>query len=272
MRPDPGFLGSPGSPGALGPAGSAGSAASSAHEPLVDQLRDALGRASELVARLSTTLAAASRSEAEAAEPPPVAKRLERELDEVRVDMQEISLRLVDTEHQFDRLMSLYVATYQLHAFLDPRQVCSAIADIAVNLLGAERFALLMLKEGGQDYEIAFSQGTTVEGTPGFAGDTYSGGDALADAALKDGSLKLGPTLESKTVAAVPLKIQDQIVGALVVLKLFDHKPGLRADDRDLLDLLSAHAASALFAARLFAAKDRKLRTLESLVRLARRE
>ena len=74
------------------------------------------------------------------------------------------------------------------------------------------------------------------------------------------------------TIAAVPLKIQDQIVGALVVLKLFDHKPVLRPDDRDLLDLLSAHAASALFAARLFAAKDRKLRTLESLVRLARRD
>ncbi len=255
-----------------GPPGSLGSSGPNAHEPLVEQLRDALGRASELVARLGATLAAASRGEAEAAEPPPVADRLERELDEARVDMQEISVRLVDTEHQLDRLMSLYVATYQLHAFLDPRQVASAIADIAVNLLGAERFALLLLKEDGQDYEIAFSQGTSAEATPGFAGDSYSGGDPLADAALKEGSLKLGPTAESKTVAAVPLKIQDQIVGALVVLKLFSHKPVLRADDRDLLDLLSAHAASALFAARLFAAKDRKLRTLESLVRLARRE
>ena len=32
------------------------------------------------------------------------------------------------------------------------------------------------------------------------------------------------------------------IVGALVVLKLFDHKSILRAEDRDLLDLLAAHA------------------------------
>ena len=249
--------------------------ASAAHEPLVDQLRDALGRASELVARLSTTLASAARGEAELfaeQEPPPAADRLERELDEVRVDMQEISVRLVDTEHQLDRLMSLYVATYQLHAFLDPRQVSSAIADIAVNLLGAERFALLLLKDDGNEFEIAFSQGTSADGTPGFGGPVYSGGDPLCDAALRDGALKLGPTAASNTVAAVPLKIQDQIVGALVVLKLFDHKPVLRPDDRDLLDLLSAHAASALFAARLFAAKDRKLRTLESLVRLARRD
>ena len=245
-----------------------------AHEPLVDQLRDALGRASELVARLSTTLASAARGENEDAifESAPASNPLERELDEARVDMQEISLRLVDTEHQLDRLMSLYVATYQLHAFLDPRQVSSAIADIAVNLLGAERFALLLLKEGGQEFEIAFSQGTSAEATPGYSGESYAGGDPLCDAALADGALKLGPTEASSSIAAVPLKIQDQIVGALVVLKLFDHKPVLRPDDRDLLDLLSAHAASALFAARLFAAKDRKLRTLESLVRLARRD
>ena len=81
-----------------------------------------------------------------------------------------------------------------------------------------------------------------------------------------------GRRAESQALAAVPLRVQNDIVGALVVLKLLDHKPILRAEDRDLLDLLSAHAASALFAARLFATKDRKLRTLESLVKLARGE
>ena len=69
-------------------------------------------------------------------------------------------------------------------------------------------------------------------------------------------------------VAAVPLRVQEAIVGVLVVLKLFDHKAILRAEDRDLLDLLAAHAASALFAARVYSNTDRKLRTLESLVQL----
>ncbi|HEY2738962.1 MAG TPA: GAF domain-containing protein, partial [Thermoanaerobaculia bacterium] len=92
------------------------------------------------------------------------------------------------------------------------------------------------------------------------------------DVTLKDGVLRLGPTPESQALAAVPLRVQNEIVGALVLLKLLDHKPILRAEDRDLLDLLSAHAASALFAARLFATKERKLRTLESLVKLARGE
>lgn len=251
------------------PAGAAGPA----HDPVVDQLREALGRASELVASLSAALATAARDrevpmgEAAGADspsdkPPAVAD----------LDAQEISDRLVETEHQLDRLMSLYVATYQLHAFLDPREVHVAIADIAVNLLGAERFALLLRKEGLEECEVALAQGVTPEVAPLFAGESYIGGDWLVDASLGDGVLRLGPIEGSDALIAVPLKIQDEIVGALVVLKLFDHKATLRPDDRDLLDLLSAHAASALFAARLFAAKDRKLRTLESLVKLARRE
>jgi GAF domain-containing protein len=242
-----------------------------AHDPVVDQLREALGRASELVASLSAALATAARDRevpmgegaSSPAEKPPAPADL---------DAQEISERLVETEHQLDRLMSLYVATYQLHAFLDPREVHAAIADIAVNLLGAERFALVLRKEGLEECEIALAQGITPEVAPLFAGESYIGGDWLVDASLGDGVLRLGPVEGSDALIAVPLKIQDEIVGALVVLKLFDHKATLRPDDRDLLDLLSAHAASALFAARLFAAKDRKLRTLESLVKLARRE
>jgi len=244
------------------------------HEALVEQLRDALGRASELVAHLSTTLAVAARDTRAGGGAGPVAPDDEnsRALSAARLDVQELSSRLVDTEHQLDRLMSLYVATYQLHSFLEPRHVHDAIADIAINLLGAERFVLLLRREGEHECEVVHTQGRIAAEAPRFAGAVYEGGDPLVDGALADGVLRLGPAEGSSALAAVPLKIQDEIVGALVVLKLLDHKPALGPEDRDLLDLLSAHAASALFAARLFAAKDRKLRTLESLVRLARRE
>ena len=241
------------------------------HEQLVEQLRDALGRASELVQHLSSTLAAAARGPEDAAAAAP-APEVERQLSAARLDVQELSSRLVDTEHQLDRLMGLYVASYQLHSYLEPKQVHGAIADIAINLLGAERFVLLLRQEGSSECEVALSHGAVAASAPLFAGALYEGGDPLVDATLAAGALRLGPQEGSGVVAAVPLKIQDEIVGALVVLKLFDHRPALGPDDRDLLDLLSAHAASALFAARLFAAKDRKLRTLESLVRLARGE
>jgi hypothetical protein len=60
-------------------------------------------------------------------------------------------------------------------------------------------------------------------------------------------------------------------MGALVILKLLDHKPAFVKEDHDLLDLLGAHAASAIFASRVYAKTARKLHTLESLIRLVNR-
>jgi hypothetical protein len=237
---------------------------------LVSELRSTLERAGELVRVVESNLRGASNSES-ASDGERVAE-LERRLATAESDVKELASRLVDSEHQGGRLMNLYVATYQLHATLEPAEVQATIAEIAINLLGAAQFVLLLRRDEGVDYEIALLEGMYDGVLPLYDGETYQGGDPMVDQTLRDGVLRLGPTAESPVLAAVPLRVQNDIVGALVVLKLLDHKPILRAEDRDLLDLLSAHAASAMFAARLFATKDRKLRTLESLVKLARGE
>jgi GAF domain-containing protein len=74
----------------------------------------------------------------------------------------------------------------------------------------------------------------------------------------------------TEALAAVPLRVEDATVGALVILRVLDHKMTPLSEDRDILDLLAAHAASALFAARVYSKTDRKLRTLQSLVNLIR--
>jgi hypothetical protein len=238
---------------------------------LAAELRSALDRAGELARTLELSLREITeRGDGLAADDRVV--ELERRLATAESDVKELASRLVDSEHQGGRLMNLYVATYQLHATLDPAEVQATIAEIAINLLGAEQFVLLLRRDDAEGCEISLLEGMHGEVDPLYAGETYPGGDAMVDATLADGVLRLGPTSESPALAAVPMRVQNEIVGALVLLKLFDHKPILRAEDRDLLDLLSAHAASALFAARLFATKDRKLRTLESLVKLARGE
>ena len=238
---------------------------------LVAELRSTLERVGELAKIVELNLREASQR-AEPSTSDERAQELERRLATAESDVKELASRLVDSEHQSGRLMNLYVATYQLHATLDPAEVQATIAEIAINLLGAEQFVLLLRKDDADDYEIALLEGMYDGVKPPYDGESYSSGDPMVDATLKDGVLRLGPTPESPVLAAVPLRVQNDIVGALVVLKLLEHKPVLRAEDRDLLDLLSAHAASALFAARLFATKDRKLRTLESLVKLARGE
>ena len=252
-----------------------------AGQELIAELRSTLERAGELIRIVEQNLrqtAAPERGETTSDER---VSELERRLATAESDVKELASRLVDSEHQGGRLMNLYVATYQLHATLDPAEVQATIAEIAINLLGAEQFVLLLRKEEGPGCDVALLGGTSSGRTPRAAmpaanglydGEVYAGGDPVVDATLADGVLRLGPTADSSALAAVPLRVQNEVVGALVLLKLLDHKPILRAEDRDLLDLLSAHAASALFAARLFATKDRKLRTFESLVKLARGE
>ena len=236
-------------------------------EALVAELHSALEHASELIHRLQQD---------EAGQPPgrdPGAEklaRLKQRLATAESELTELSNRLVETEHSRGRLMNLYVATYQLHATLDLDEVKATIGEIARDLLGAKRFVLL-LKEGDEgECEVALQQGLDPVSGNLYANGRYTGGDLIVDRTLADGVLRMGEATQSETLAVVPLTVQGVTVGAIVILKLFDHKPSLTAEDRDLLDLLAAHAASALFAARVYSTTDRKLRTLESLLQLVR--
>jgi GAF domain-containing protein len=225
----------------------------------LDELRATLDRAAQLASQLEGTKPLADDD-------------LKARLADVESDRLELSQKLAEYEHQVGRLMNLYVATYHLHATLDPGEVKSTIAEIAINLLGAERFVLLFWKESdSSECEIALSEGMENDDSGFYEKGVYAGGDPAVDATLSDGVLRIGPIEGSQALACVPLLVQGVTVGALVILKVFEHKEALKAEDRDLLDLIAAHAASALFAARVYSTTDRKLKTLESLVKLVRR-
>jgi GAF domain-containing protein len=176
----------------------------------------------------------------------------------------ELIQRLAASEQQVGRLMSLYVAAYRLHLTLDPAEVVETISDIATNLLGCEQFALLLLDPDGEP-KVAAARGLDADGDELPIAD-----DPAVGATLADGQLRFGRDENGGPIAVVPLAVQGMVVGALVLIRLFAHRPALEPEDRELLDLLAAHAASALFAARAYATTDRRLRTLESLVKLVR--
>lgn len=196
---------------------------------------------------------------------------LERRLQEADRDLEGLSKLAVGYEMQAARLMSLYVATYQLHSTLDPSQVRIAIADVATNVLGAEAFALLLEDKATSSYIITFSQG--LEGNEGssFAGERYTGGDPIVDATLADGFMRVETMEGAEALAAIPLRVNEQNLGALVILKLLGHRPPLGEADREILDLLAAHAASALLAAEAYSRTLRKLQTIEELVKMSRK-
>jgi hypothetical protein len=191
---------------------------------------------------------------------------MEARLAAAESERDELSCRLKEVEHQVVRMMTLYVATYQLHASLDPVEVQSTIAEIALNLIGAEQFVLILRDDDDNGYQVRLNQGDV--DVRWARSPRYDGGDPLVDAALTDGGLRFGPHPNSPVLAVVPLRVQDVSIGALAIIKLLAHKPALVKEDHDLLDLLGAHAASALFASRMYAKTARKLRTLEGLMKL----
>jgi GAF domain-containing protein len=241
---------------------------------LLQGLATTLANAEQLLGDLESAGADGGRCEAAPApDGGAVARGLERRLAAAERDRQELTRRLVAAERRAERLMTLYVATYHLHAALDPAAVEAAIAEIAVDLLGARSFALLL--RDGDGCRVAMARGIEGEadGSDGrWSGGRYGGGDAMVDATLADGTLRLAPGRQpgGEVLAAVPLNLGEQTAGALVILELHAQKRALTVDDRDLLDVLAAHAASALTAAQLFAVKERKLRSLTSLIELAR--
>src|SRR5262245_50418464 len=115
---------------------------------------------------------------------------LAHRISSLEQDLRDMEQLVVAAERQAAHLASLYVATYQLHASLDPAEVKSAIAEIAVDLLGASECALLMSSDAG-DHELVHL--VTGAGAPApFDGARYAGGDPLVDASLGDGALRFG--------------------------------------------------------------------------------
>jgi hypothetical protein len=195
---------------------------------------------------------------------------------ELEEEVRELERRLAASEQQNERLMRLYVATYQLHATLNPPEVLEAISEIVVDLIGADRFVLLLSDPNapGGKTAVVLCHGLGEEVADRsfirFAGRHYAGGDALVDATLADGRLRTGT--DGGPVAVVPLNVAGRTVGALVLLRLLGHRHELGPEDRETLDLLAAHAAAALFAAQSFASADRKLRTLAGILQPAAAE
>ncbi|HVY27895.1 MAG TPA: GAF domain-containing protein [Polyangiaceae bacterium] len=188
-------------------------------------------------------------------------QELARRIQDLEGTLAEMEQLLGRTERQASQLINLYVATYQLHASLETSDVRAAIADIAVNLLGAERFTILLKDDAGLLWPAPEGGAAQTTTTP-----AYPGGDALIDACLVQNSPQFGPRPGSEAMVAVPFVRNGEAVGVLVVEAFLRHKPGLEASDHELLDLMAAHAASALIAARAFHINQRKLNAYEGLL------
>ena len=205
-------------------------------------------------------------------------EELKKERDELLGRFQEISQenkdflqRYREIEGENNNLANLYVASYQLHSTLDFSEVLGVITEIIINLIGAGKFAILLHtgKQGGV-LKAVKAEGLTVDEIP-----LIKVGEGLIGSVAQAGEIYYRePTEESPAadlehpLVCAPMKIKDRLVGVMVIYELLPQKLRLEKVDYELFSLMAAHAATALFSARLYSESVRKRETIKGFLDL----
>jgi GAF domain-containing protein len=97
-------------------------------------------------------------------------------------------------------------------------------------------------------------------------------GHGIVGAAVATGETQCGDVAGSEDLArplvCVPLRVQERPIGAIAIHKLLQQKAGFTPLDHELFTLLGGHAATAVFAARLYSQSERKLNTIQGFIDL----
>ena len=179
--------------------------------------------------------------------------------------------RYVEGEEENNNLANLYVASYQLHSTLDSTEVVKAVLEIVINLIGAEVFSVHVCEEGGDVLVPVAVEGDQLSKCPSFRV-----GEGFVGRSVEAGEVEIGdpgvtgklPSEGGEPIVSIPLRVEERPVGAIVIYRLLQQKDGFSALDNELFTLLAGHAATAIFASRLYAQSERKLSTIKGFVDL----
>lgn len=190
---------------------------------------------------------------------------LENQFGAMEQENRDFAERYVEVQSQNDSLLSLYVASYQLHSTLDPAEVIHVIEEIILNLIGAEEYMVFMLDpKKGEPMVVAG------EAEEGVTLGRLENLDPVLAATLREGKSffrRVGD--DGPHLACTPLRVKNDVVGAISIRKLMTQKhDGFTAVDHELLSLLADHAATALVSSNLYERVARKLRTVEGFIEL----
>jgi nitrate/nitrite-specific signal transduction histidine kinase len=234
------------------------------------------GRINELIGEREMALA-------EGAGDPAVAE-LVRRLEELKKEKQDLVnqyrqveeenkdflFRYREIEAENNNLANLYVASYQLHSTLDLDEVLSIITEIIINLIGAQVFGIMIINNKRQELEPMKTEGMPLSALPlvrigeGIIGQVAQSGQAYYRES-PDPTLPINPL---HPMVCVPLSVEENIIGVIVVYQLLPQKERLVKIDFDLFNLLAGHAATAIFSSKLYSDSIRKQKTIKGFIDL----
>ena len=196
-------------------------------------------------------------------------EQLRQTLTEVEDENKEFAQKYVSVEQQNSSLANLYVASYRLHSTLDFKEVINIIKEIVINLIGSEMFGLYLKDEKAKDLQVVAHEG--LEGKNllpiligrGVAGQSAEKGETYFSDKKGTGD---------EPIACIPLKLQDQLLGIIVIYQLLRQKDGFTPVDLELLSLMADHAATAIYCSQLHSLSERKLNTMQNMLDLLKME
>lgn len=167
--------------------------------------------------------------------------------DALRVRAQQLSLRQ-QLERQHFLLERLNAASARLLQAIEAGDVYEAIGEIIGNLLGSEEVVVFRHHAPDQTFSLMWSVGVEKETIQQLALGAGLMGRAAHEGASQFPSRRPGTALlpdESKLTACIPLKLDREVIGVIVILALLPQKNGLEWADFELLKYLETYGAVA---------------------------
>jgi hypothetical protein len=145
---------------------------------------------------------------------------------------------------------SLYIAVHRLHSTLDRGQVLQALEEILASLVGCEELAIFERRGS----EAALMPVATT-GLPAGCVTALRPPSGIVEHVLASGQVWIGDGSGAELfgyplTACVPLDVDGEMTGVIVLFRLLAHKTALEPADIEMLEVLSKHAGTALYATR----------------------
>ncbi len=195
---------------------------------------------------------------------------LREKFRQVEEENKDFATKYIEVEEENNNLANLYVASYQLHSTLDFSEVLRIVLEIVINLIGAEKFAVLLIDEKTNELVPVASEGMPVSAAP-----RVKFGEGIIGNVAKEGESFFAENLANATemdpagpIVCIPLKIKEHVIGVISIYTLLTQKTGFTNMDYELFNLLAGHAATAIFSSRLYTQSERKLTTIQSFLDL----
>lgn len=176
-------------------------------------------------------------------------EELERRVVSLEKEKQQQFQSYLELEQQNTNLANLYVASHRLHSTLDRGEVLAGIQEIIINLIGSEELAVFELRTGERAPRLAASFGLEFRSFGEFPAEAQE----AIEQSLRNSEICIGQDDGAgfRPTVCIPLLVDGRVIGVIAVFRFLQQKLGIENVDRDLFDLLSTNAATALYVSSL---------------------